>query len=537
MRRMNQDSAVPLNSAEVTRDLQDRFARFARDLGVISAIMLAASLVNALVAGPEAAPISVPSRTVHFTATALALGTWRVFRGKAQSVRVIHTLDATLTVVLCACWALLGLGISPQEPIEFSVILATTYTLIARSVMVPSTLWRTLVISVASIVPTLAFFFIRRMSFVPDAPAAQVQTFLMFATLWCAIAVLAASLQSNLLFGLRRRIREATRLGQYTLNDKIGEGGMGAVYHATHAMLRRPAAIKLLLPERAGEREIARFEREVQLTSQLRHPNTISIFDYGRAADGTFYYVMELLDGFDLDVLVQAEGALPAWRVLHVLAQVSGALIEAHGLGLIHRDIKPANIILTQRTDEPDVVKVVDFGLVKALSSTADEPMATLANAITGTPLYLAPEAIREPQSVDGRSDLYALGAVGYFLLTGRHVFEGKTVLEVCSKHLLEAPVAPSLRTTQPIPHELEQLLMACLQKAPEDRPASAAAFKQAIEACAVHSPHDSAAAKRWWQERAPNVRAKRVERPANASQVTMTVDLLGRALGSQPPA
>ncbi len=363
--------------------------------------------------------------------------------------------------------------------------MATTYTLIGRSVVVPSTLRRTLVISVAAVAPTVAFFFMRGMSFIPHAPAAQVQTFLMFATLWCAIAVLAASFQSSVLFGLRRRIREATRLGQYTLNEKIGEGGMGAVYHATHAMMRRPAAIKLLLAERAGEREIARFEREVQLTSQLRHPNTISIFDYGRTADGTFYYVMELLDGFDLEVLVQAEGALPAWRVLHILAQASGALVEAHGLGLIHRDIKPANIILTQRTDEPDVVKVVDFGLVKALSSTVDEPMATQANAITGTPLYLAPEAIKDPQSVDGRADLYALGAVGYFLLTGQHVFEAKTVLEMCSKHLLEIPVAPSQRTTQPIPSDLEQLLLACLAKAPEERPASAAEFKRAIEACA----------------------------------------------------
>ena len=530
---MNEDSAVPANSAEVTRDLQDRFSRFARNLAVISGVMLLASLTNAQLVGPDAAPISAPSRLVHVGATVLALVTWLVLRGKAQSLRVIHTLDAALTFVLCACWALLGIGIAPNEPIEFSVILATTYTLIARSVLVPSTFLRTLVINTASIAPTIAFFFIRKMSFVPNAPASQVQTFLMFATVWCMVAVFAAALQSSLLFGLRRRIREATRLGQYTLNEKIGEGGMGAVYRATHAMLRRPAAIKLLHPERAGEREIARFEREVQLTSQLRHPNTISIFDYGRTADGTFYYVMELLDGFDLDVLVQAEGALPAWRVLHVLSQVSGALVEAHGLGLIHRDIKPANVILTRRSDEPDVVKVVDFGLVKALSSTADEPMATQANTITGTPLYLAPEAIKDPQSVDARADLYALGAVGYFLLTGQHVFEAKTVLEVCSKHLLEVPVAPSLRTTQLIPHELERLVMACLAKAPENRPDSAATFKQAVDACAAQTPHDRVAAGLWWQNRAPAVQVQRAKRDASASQITMTVDLLGRALRS----
>jgi eukaryotic-like serine/threonine-protein kinase len=530
---MSEPSAVPANTAEATRDVQVRLGRFARTLSVLSSIMLLASMANALVASSGAAPISTPSRLAHISATALALAVWRLTLGKTLRLSTIHTLDGALTVTLCACWALLGQGISPSEPIEFSIILATTYTLIARSVVVPSSFARTLVLGAVSIVPTLVFFHTRQMSFVAHAPSGQVRTFLMFATLWCGVAVVTAALQSRLLFGLRQRIREAAKLGQYTLQEKIGEGGMGAVYRATHAMLRRPAAIKLLLPGRAGEREIARFEREVQLTSRLRHPNTISIFDYGRTADGTFYYVMELLDGFDLDSLVEAEGPLPPWRVIRILSQASGALIEAHGLELIHRDIKPANILLTERSDETDIVKVVDFGLVKSLGGTANETAATAtqANVITGTPLYLAPEAISAPDSVDARADIYALGAVGFFLLTGQHVFEGRTVVEVCSKHLLEPPMPPSQRSARPVPPELDALILACLAKSPDGRPPSSAALKQALDALAVRVPHDLPAAQLWWQERAPALRAQRVGSEQAPPQTSMTVDLLARAL------
>ena len=320
---------------------------------------------------------------------------------------------------------------------------------------------------------------------------------------------------------------------RYRVQSKLGEGAMGAVYRATHAMLRRPAAIKLLLPERAGEREVARFEREVQLTSRLRHPNTISIFDYGRSADGTFYYVMELLDGFDLDTLVEAEGPLPPWRVLRVLSQVAGALTEAHGLGLIHRDIKPANILLTARSDEADVVKVVDFGLVKLIGGERAADVATQANVIAGTPLYLSPEAITDPETVDARSDLYALGAVGFYLLTGEHVFSGKTVVEVCSKHLLEPPCAPSLRSARAIPDALDQLVLACLAKAPEDRPASAASLKMSLDAIALEHPYEAGVATAWWQERAPLLRARR-PLPSRPPAASMTVDLLGRQVSAR---
>jgi serine/threonine-protein kinase len=294
-------------------------------------------------------------------------------------------------------------------------------------------------------------------------------------------------------------------------------------------MLRRPAAIKLLLPDRAGVKNLARFEREVQLTSRLTHPDTISIFDYGRTAGGVFYYVMEYLDGFDLDRLVAEDGPLQPSRIIRILAQASGALSEAHALGLIHRDIKPANIVLTERADEPDIVKVLDFGLVKTLETAPGDAAITNVNAITGTPLYLAPEAIASPESVDARSDLYALGAVGYFLLTGQHVFDAATVVEVCSKHLLEIPVPPSQRLGRPIPPDLEAVILACLAKRREDRPASAEAMHAALSACADAATYDADAARAWWRNRGAELRARSREKRAAAHAVTMAVDLRGR--------
>ena len=275
---------------------------------------------------------------------------------------------------------------------------------------------------------------------------------------------------------------------------------------------------------------MARFEREVQLTSRLSHPNTISIFDYGRSAEGVFYYVMEFLDGFDLERLVESEGALPAARAIRILVQASSALAEAHALGLIHRDIKPANIILTERVDEPDVVKVVDFGLVKTLQNSPSEPAVTQIDAITGTPMYLAPEAIAAPDNVDARADLYALGAVGYFLISGQHVFEASSVVEMCSKHLLEIPVPPSQRVERAIPADLEALLMSCLAKSPDARPQSAEALRDALLACADASRYDLGQGRAWWRERGPALRARPSKPHAERRAVTMAIDLSGRA-------
>jgi serine/threonine-protein kinase len=276
---------------------------------------------------------------------------------------------------------------------------------------------------------------------------------------------------------------------------------MGVVYRAHHAMLRRPTAIKLLPPERAGAENIQRFEREVQLTASLSHPNTVAIFDYGRTLEGVFYYAMEYLDGINLDQLVKVDGPQPAGRVARILHQVSGALAEAHHIGLVHRDIKPANIILCERGGSPDVAKVVDFGLVKRFrpDDTEDTLASTTEQTLLGTPLYMAPETASGATDVDARSDLYALGAVAYLLVTGTPVFHGKSVVEILAHHLHTAPEAPSQRLGRAIPHELEQLILRCLAKSPDDRPSSANALRTHVSHLRNADDWSDDDAARWW--------------------------------------
>jgi len=307
----------------------------------------------------------------------------------------------------------------------------------------------------------------------------------------CAALALAAVV---LLSGARRRRRPTPSAGQYALSEKIGEGGMGVVYKGSHPLLERPVAIKLLPPERASRENIQRFQREVQLTSRLTHPNTISVYDFGRTRQGLFFYAMEYVDGLDLQSLVDRHGALDPARVAHILSQLAGALGEAHAAGLIHRDVKPANVMLCERGGMLDVVKVLDFGLSQALDGQGH------GDSLVGTPLYLSPEALTAPESLDARSDLYALGAVGYFLLTGVPPFCGENMLEVCEQHLHDAPTSPSERSATPIPRELEALVMACLSKSPDQRPASAASLQAALGPLAAG--WSQARAERWWSVR-----------------------------------
>jgi serine/threonine protein kinase len=294
---------------------------------------------------------------------------------------------------------------------------------------------------------------------------------------------------------LRQEVIEARRLGQYTLGDKIGEGGMGEVYLANHALLRRPAAIKLLREGEVNETAMRRFEREVQLTSELTHPNTIAIFDYGHTPEGVFYYVMEYLEGLSLNALVDRYGPQPPERVVHILKQVCKSLEEAHAHGLVHRDIKPANIILCERGTTPDFVKVLDFGLVKDLSAQN----GTVQDVVAGTPAYLSPEAVNDPDTIGPASDLYALGAVGYFLLTGEEVFERKSIVALLRAQLLDPPVPPHERMGAPLPEALEKLIMACLDKDPANRPQSALALREALESMELPHPWSEHQARLWW--------------------------------------
>jgi len=317
-----------------------------------------------------------------------------------------------------------------------------------------------------------------------------------------------AAALARIVHSMGLELKRARKLGQYELEQRLGEGGMGVVYVARHAMMQRPTAIKLLRPEKAGADSVARFEREVKMTARLTHPHTVTIFDYGHTADGVFYYAMELLDGATLSDVVKAQGPLGAGRVVRILHQVAGALSEAHGVGLIHRDIKPANIMLVDQGGETDQAKVLDFGLVKQVED-AGSASVTNANVITGTPQYLSPEAVTDPSKVDARSDLYALGAVGYFLLTGEHVFAGENIVEVCAQHLRDEPVPPSQRLGKHTPPDLDRILLECLAKSPSDRPATAKELQLALEACEAFGTWSDDNAREWWTDYRENVSSR----------------------------
>lgn len=292
---------------------------------------------------------------------------------------------------------------------------------------------------------------------------------------------------------------KATRLGQYALGEELGAGAFGTVFRAQHALMRRPVAVKVLSPF-ADDTAVVRFEREVQLTCQLTHPNTIALYDYGRTPDNLFYYAMEYLEGLSLAQLIKQYGPQPEGRVLHILGQACGSLAEAHARGLIHRDVKPHNIFLTRRGGIPDFVKVLDFGLVKACS-TAGQLELTSAGATLGTPLYMSPEAVEGPAKVDALSDVYSLGAVGYELLTGQTVFCGTTIGEILLQQVRGVPEKPSVRLKRPVSADLEDLLMRCLAKKPSERP-TAAALEEALGHCASSGTWTRYAAEQWWTNR-----------------------------------
>ncbi len=524
---MSASYSVPADTAEAARDLQDRVARLGAAVFVMALVMGIASVVTHVTTGGPGTENGGLSHELLHAATLLPpLVIWLRCRGKLMRTVVVEVIEAVLTVSACAFYALLGMSAPTSLSVAFSVPLAMSYTLVGRSIIVPSSFRRTLLVSGVGAVPMFAYFKTEGVSAIFRQSPENGRVFVLFGALWCAFAVLASAVNSRQLYGLRAHIREIGKLGQYTLQTKIGEGGMGTVYRATHAMLRRPAAIKLLAKDRASEKDQARFEREVQLTSTLTHPNTIAIFDYGRTADGVFYYVMEYLDGLDLDKLIKEYGPLEPARAIHILVQVCGALAEAHALHLIHRDIKPANIVLTARVDEPDVVKVVDFGLVKTLAADAAE---SRSDAITGTPMYLSPEAITTPEAVDERADIYALGAVAYFLLTGQDVFSGSTVVEVLSRHMLQEPSPPSTHLTRPLSSDLEQLVLECLAKEPGRRPPSAASLRASLLACEDAARYDPSAASTWWREHRAGPR-EGATGVASRSPATMAVDLRRRA-------
>jgi serine/threonine-protein kinase len=521
---------------------QTRLSRFGRVLALVGlayvALNFGASLwLHRIEHNRSSIPLLVAS---------IAFATlWLLLRGAPRSKEFVRTVElSTLFVGTAAISTMAPVMDIIAEP-DMIVRSLLIDVLLVYAVYVPSTARHTLVVASLMTVPLLGCVFLAFRAWNPalhDPPAAtwpkgQVGDMAYVATImttvWWAIAVAMAAAFSQTLYGLRKAVSDIQRLGQYTLEAKLGEGGMGVVYRASHAMLRRPTAIKLLLPDRAGKDALVRFEREVRRTAMLTHPNTVTVYDYGRTTDGVFYYAMELLEGASLDEIVDVDGAQPAERVIHLLEQAAASLAEAHDAGLIHRDVKPANILVVDRSGIADLVKVVDFGLVKDVGGKAEdgatsEPALTQTNAITGTPLYIAPETVTAPESVDARTDLYALGAVGYWLLTGTHVFGGKSILEVCAHHLHTVPDPPSKRLDAPVPPDLEALLLECLAKRPEDRPASAHALRERLRACAAAGKWTNARAAAWWAEhrrelRSGGANANGASAAASAHALTVT--------------
>jgi len=300
---------------------------------------------------------------------------------------------------------------------------------------------------------------------------------------------------------LAEEAEAAQRVGNYELLEEIGQGGMARVYRAQHRLLKRPTAVKIVELAQTTDEMLARFDREVRLASQLMHPNTVEVFDYGRTPEGQPFYAMEFLDGLTLQQIVERHGPMPPARAAHALRGIAGSLSEAHARGLVHRDIKPANVMLCRRGGEDDVVKVLDFGLVKDTRSPHTRDL-TRALRVLGTPAYMAPERIEQPDSADVRSDLYALGAVGFFLLTGQAPFAGDSDLALAYKVVHVAAPALSAVAAQPVPAELDALIARCLAKSPEQRPASADEVAAGLDQLLVALPWTNLQARRWWQAR-----------------------------------
>ena len=494
--------------------LQGRLATLGKVMFIVS---MSGVCLRALIEGIGLGPgqLTEPNFLWNLAGNLCFGALWFACTGPARPERFILWAENICLFAACVAWGIMGAALHEAtvgtgtelsaEALTLShkstwmmVLLVLTYAMVIRAAVIPSTARRTRWLTGLLGVPLV---FIATEGYQPLAEGASALATAMESTVWWTFTVIICSVISTTIYGLRRKVIQARELGQYTLEEKLGAGGMGMVSRASHAMLGRPTAIKMLLPERIREDDLIRFEREVQMTARLSHPNTVTIFDYGHTQDGIFYYAMELLEGADLWTLVKHCGAQSPSRVVHILERVADALSEAHELGLIHRDIKPSNIVLCARGGKLDVPKVVDFGLVREThqEETPGSAPLTAVGQVMGTPQYMPPEAILEGQTIDERSDLYALGGVGYFLLTGADVFTRKERMAIYLAHLKEEPVPPSERLGTAIPTELEEIILACLAKKPGDRPNNAAELRDRLRNCSEIPRWGDEQAREWW--------------------------------------
>ena len=432
---------------------------------------------------------------------------------RSLSLSQLRAIELVLFGALYAQWSLVHAFLYPtmdlpEPPIWFGFILGYAVSLpwafliMAYGIFIPNT-WRrcAAVVGVMAVTP-LAISTANGLAAKATAGHSQANYLIIVGACMAAAAAIAIC-GSHRIEVLRQQAFEARKLGQYVLKGRLGSGGMGEVYLAEPLLLRRPCAIKLIRPERAGDPNILRrFEREVQATATLTHPNTVQIFDYGHAEDGTFYYVMEYLPGLSLEQLVNRHGPLPPERAVHLLQQVCGALREAHGIGLIHRDIKPSNILICERGGVHDVAKLVDFGLVLAPGVSADGANLTQEGAIAGTPAYMSPEQAGGQENLDPRSDIYSLGVVAYFLLTGQPPFAGRSPVKMVAAHIYEPP-APVSNHRPDVSEDLQAVVLRCLAKDPADRFADVESLERALAGCYETGQWSEKQAANWWRVQA----------------------------------
>lgn len=485
--------------------------RGARRLGWLAVIYAGVHAVYLLIPRPpEAAAGPLPEIT-SLTLIAVSLGMFGLTRVRSISPARIITLGLVFEVIGAvgieipllwwkAGWwegasTIWGLGVS------WTCVWIVIFPLVA-----PSTPTRATVASVAAAS-------VRPVVLLAALAGGAPEPGWMVAVYWIIpnyICVGIALVSAYVVFGMGQAVAKARRLGSYQLKEKLGAGGMGEVWRGEHRMLARPAAVKLIRPEafgRAGENRqqlVRRFEREAQATARLSSPHTVRLYDYGVSRDGILYYVMELLRGIDLDQLVRRFGPVPPHRTVHILRQVCNSMAEAHEAGLVHRDVKPANIVLCHVGIDHDYVKILDFGLVTGkLFGEGREAGLTAENTVAGTPAYMAPEMVKG-EGIDGRADIYAVGCLAYWLLTGRPVFDGGNAMQVALAQVNDQPTSPSQLSEFSIPPDLNTLVLQCLEKSPEDRPASAGGVLTELDRMRLPDTWTSADAEAWWDRHQP---------------------------------
>jgi len=518
--------------------LQRRVGTF----GLVVAVIILLSLISRMILGAAfgylGRELAHPSFWAQVAAWVPAASVWAICRSRTLNTRTIQIIEAIGLVAASVGFVVMGANLPAAAGAATTTAYSLSFVLFARAIFVPSTArhtaWLGLAIGVPLVVAVYQNFltvdlevwnshgFFRT---IEDTRTLARSQSIQIGFAW-SLTTLLAAWATRVIYGLRKDVRDAKKLGEYIIEEKLGEGGMGTVYRAQHGLLKRPTAIKLLSPDRNAPEDLEQFRREVQMTAKLKHPNTVTIYDYGRSEDGTFYYAMELLQGVTLGEIMQVDGRIPEPRVIHVLRQCAMALDEAHTMGLVHRDVKPNNIMLTQQGGAHDVTKVLDFGLVKNVGSAVDASK-TMSEAIKGTPPFMSPEQIFEPRSIDARSDLYALGAVGYYLLTGCFVFDGDNVMQICMQHLNEAPQPPSLVAGRDLNSDLECLILQCLEKKRDDRPASGAEISERLQALPIERWSQEHAA-RWWDWSGKQIVARREEETEIGDLGTVRVELAG---------